>query len=459
MAMPGLGMGRRQTAHGHGHAGRAALGLGCLLLLALLAGCSGSGNQLTPGLAGATQDHPAAPPQVAATGPGGSFAFVYDNQIWLRNAQGGAKQLTHLVLSNGATLIWGPLVWSPDAKYIAFALVQNLTPGSPTRSTGPLYYVDVSSGNSYTTPGTGSIYGHTYAWFANDRALIYSSSSDLMLYDVGDADPRVWSLRTAVANANQDGATFGSGGNSYGDIALSGDGNTLYYTVLSVTNLGGTGIIGSAEVRSISLSQLNSDFSQTTGQEPTFPATIAQDMKNLQGVYAAPAAPLGSVYSDAIGTPTAGAWQLSSGDNGDNYIAAQQIDGVNTGKGIVASHFCRIEVGYTGCNGLFPNVGTYPLATHAALALAANDRVAVTTDALYTQGAYGGGVSKVAAASGWGVAPSWTGDGKHLLATRLDKTTTDSSGVTRFVTDVVATDGGSNGLTFIAGGMNAAWHP
>ncbi|HEX6798195.1 MAG TPA: hypothetical protein VF116_10850 [Ktedonobacterales bacterium] len=449
-------LGTCQMAHGR----RAALALGCLLVIGLLAGCSGSGNQLTPGLAGATQDHPAAPPKIAATGPGGAFAFVYDNQIWLRDAQGGAKQLTHLVLSNGATLVWGPLVWSPDGKYIAFALVQNLTPASPTRSTGPLYYVDVSSGNAYTTPGTGSVYGHTYVWFATDRALIYSSTSDLMLYDLGDADPRVWSLRTAVANSNSDGATFSSGGNSYGDIALSGDGNTLYYTVLNVTNLGGTGIIGSAEVRSISLYQLNSDLSSTPPDVPSLPTTIALDVQQMQNNRSSqPVAPLGSVYSDAAGVPTAGAWQLSSGNNGDNYVAAQQIDGVDTGKGIVASHFCRIEVGYTYCNGLFANVGKFPIATHAALALSPNDRVAVTTDALYTQGAYGGAVAKVTAASGWGVAPSWSGNGKHLLATQLDKTTTDAGGVTKRVTDVVATDGGANDLTFIGGGMNAAWQP
>ncbi len=453
MAMPRLGVERGRHAPARRMPRRhAALALGCLLLLALLAGCSGSNAQLTPGLAGATADHPAAPPQVAAAGPGGAFAFVYDNQVWLRNGQGGVKQLTHLVLSNGATLVWGPLVWSPTAHFIAFALVQNLTPNSPTRSTGPLYYVDVGSGNTFTTPGTGSVYGHTYTWL-RDRALIYSSGSDLMLYDLGDADPRVWGLRSALTAP--DGVSFSGGGNSYGDIALSGDGNRLYYTVLSITNIGGMGIVGSAQVRSLSLYQLNSDLSSSDPRDPTLPTTIAQDVPRLQYAAVSQVAPLGSVYSDATGTPTAGVWQLS-GDG--SYVAAQQIDGVDTGKGIVASHFCRITVGYSFCHGLFPGVGKYPLATHAALALSTNDHVAVTTDALYTEGAFGSDVSKVAV-SGWGVAPSWSGDGNHLLATRLDKTTTDSNGVTRFVTDLVATDGGSNSLTFIGGAMNAAWQP
>jgi hypothetical protein len=432
---------------------RGALILGCLLALAVLAGCSASGNQITPGLAGATQDHPAAPPQLAASGPGGNFAFVYDNQIWLRTSN-GAKQLTHLILSNGATLIWGPLVWSPDAKYIAFSLVQNLNPSLPTQSAGPLYYVDVSNGNAFATPGTSSVYGHTYAWFT-DRALIYSSASDLMLYDLGDSDPRVWSLRSAVANSNGDGVTYSSGGDSYGDIALSGDDTRLYYTVLSVTHLGGTGIIGTADVRWVSLYQLNNDLQALAPDDPTLPATLAVDTRYLQGYGSSFVAPLGKIYSDANGTPTAGSWQLSSDQS---YVAAQQIDSVDTGKGIVTSHFCRIGNGGTFCNGLLANAGKYPLTTHAALALSASNRVAVTTDALYTQNAYGGGVSKVAA-SGWGVAPSWSGDGKRLLATQLEKITTSASGVTRFVTDVIATDGGSTGLSFIAGGMNAAWQP
>ncbi|MGZ3681808.1 MAG: hypothetical protein ACXVDI_24875, partial [Ktedonobacterales bacterium] len=170
------------------------------LVIALsLAGCStsgGGGTNYSLGLAGSTGDHPSAPPSIPATGPGGTYAFVYDNQIWLRqNGQAQAKQLTHLVLSNGATLFWGPLIWSPGSKYIAFALVENLTPDAPTRTSGPLYYVDAGSGATFLTGGTGSIYGHSYAWW-DDNAIFYSSGSGVMLYDLGDCDPRVWQAIT-----------------------------------------------------------------------------------------------------------------------------------------------------------------------------------------------------------------------------------------------------------------------
>src|SRR5579859_5692527 len=67
-----------------------------LTLVALLvAGCSasggsGSGINYSLGLQGATNDHPAAPPQVASSGPDSEYAFVYDNQIWVR--QQGIRQ-------------------------------------------------------------------------------------------------------------------------------------------------------------------------------------------------------------------------------------------------------------------------------------------------------------------------------------------------------------------------------
>src|SRR5262249_1613098 len=145
-------------------------------------------------------------------------------------------------------------VWSPGSKYIAFALVEDLTPGAPIRTAGTLYYVDVGSGATFATPGTGSVVGHSYVWFT-DRALIYSSNSDIMLYDLGDLDPRVWTLRDALTSPDGGGYTYTSGGSSYGDLALSSDGSFLYFThlVLSLAALGTGGVIGTAEVRRLSL--------------------------------------------------------------------------------------------------------------------------------------------------------------------------------------------------------------
>ncbi|HEU5438888.1 MAG TPA: hypothetical protein VFU88_06340 [Ktedonobacterales bacterium] len=425
----------------------------CLLLsvlgaLVVLAGCSGS-NQLAPGLAGSTADHPGTPPQVAAGGPGGTLAFVYDNQIWLRQGD-KLRQVTHLVLSNGATIVWGPLVWSPGGRYIAFAVVEDLTPDVPRRTSGTLYYVDVGSGATFATPGIGSVYGHTYAWFT-DRALIYSSSSDIMFYDLGDLDPRVWTLRDALTAP--DGYTHSSGGNSFGDLAVAGD--TLYYTRmgLDVGALGSGATVGTAEVRRLSLFPLSSDFRGTQFDNPNLPGIIANDSRQVQNNFADIAAPLGKVYSDSTGMPTAGQWRVA-GDG--SYVSAQQIDGVDTAKHVVSSHFCRINAFSTFCQPILKGIGRYPLTTHAALALSRQGKVAVTTDALYTQSVDGGNVGK-AAASGWAVAPAWTGDGKHVLATQLTKTATDAGGVTRFSTDIVTFAGGQTSSVLIAGALNPAW--
>ncbi|HEY7973825.1 MAG TPA: hypothetical protein VID72_00645, partial [Ktedonobacterales bacterium] len=110
----------------------------------LMAGCATSGGSggidYTLGLQGATNDHPAAPPQVASTGPDREYAFVYDNQVWVRQ-QGASKprQVTQLTISAGADIVWGPLVWSSSGASLAFALAVSLTPSSPARTSGPLY--------------------------------------------------------------------------------------------------------------------------------------------------------------------------------------------------------------------------------------------------------------------------------------------------------------------------------
>ena len=174
---------------------RALLVVALLALTSLLAACgvgadNSGGSNYSLGLAGSTLDHASNPPTIAANGPGGTYAFVYDNQIWLRqDGQANAKQITRIPLSNAAYIAWGPLVWSPQGKYIAFALVQDLAPapGSPPSSSGPIYYVDTTScagDGQYCavySAGTGSIYGHTYDWLG-ESALVYSSGDGVMLY-------------------------------------------------------------------------------------------------------------------------------------------------------------------------------------------------------------------------------------------------------------------------------------
>src|SRR5262245_27960616 len=168
-----------------------------LPLLLALAGCGIAGGSAASlgGIGGSTADRPASRPVLAASGPPAAYAFIYDNQIWLHSTkQAELQQLTHLALARSATISWGPLVWSPSGRYLAFTLVENLTPGVPSRSAGPLYVVDTSSahfGAITTTPATGSIFGHTYAWLG-DIMLFYSMGGGIFMYNLGDTHPRVW---------------------------------------------------------------------------------------------------------------------------------------------------------------------------------------------------------------------------------------------------------------------------
>ena len=219
------------------------------MALLLVAGCSssgtGSGNTtISLGLAGSTANNPSAPPSVAGNGPNGVYAFVYDDQIWIHKSNGLAPvQVTHLVLSRGADITWGPLVWSPDGTHIAFALVQNLTPSTPDGVAGPIYVVDTSDGNTVVTPGIGSVYGHNYAWYGPNM-LFFSSGDGISMYDYGDPDPRVWSVLTSFTTPDDE--TFSSNNVVFGDIAVTQgtQGGSLYYSAAQITNLGGAGTSG-----------------------------------------------------------------------------------------------------------------------------------------------------------------------------------------------------------------------
>ncbi len=131
----------------------------CMCLAACSATTPGSGGiNLSSGLAGSTIDHPGKPPTIAANGPTGAYAFVYDNQIWLRqNGENQAEQLTHMAISKGSIITWGPLVWSPDGRYIAFTVVENLdlASGGSSSYIGLLYYLDTATIPPRSTPVQG----------------------------------------------------------------------------------------------------------------------------------------------------------------------------------------------------------------------------------------------------------------------------------------------------------------
>ncbi len=432
----------------------------CVLASAIvltLTGCSTSGSSggtnFTLGLSGSTADHPSQPPQVAPNGPSGTFAFVYDNQIWLRQNGHAAKQLTHLALSNGASIGWGPLVWSPGGKYIAFALVENLSPNVPMRGAGPIYFVDTSSGSTSVTGGTGSIYGHTYAWY-DDNVLFYSTGGGIMMYDLGDPDPRVWTA-LSVFPATDVGfpSVADSAGISFGDISIAS--NRLFYTKLVVTSPGATGTIGSAQVKSISLASVAGYQNVSPSYIPAFWSQALPLDNN-----AAPAllASLGQVYTDPVGNYVTGAWQVAA--NG-RWLVTQQIKTVDTKAGVATSGFCARAsyYGYYNCISVLAAASSQHLAIHPQISLSPDgSHVALAADALYIENTNGNGAAKLALTVQ--VAPqAWARNNSAVAATQIVSQTTNANGAVREQTDVLAYGGGSAPPPLIAGARDLAWQP
>jgi hypothetical protein len=451
------------TGRGQGRSARllsrALLVAAIVSVASLLAACgvgpdSSGGSNYSLGLAGSTLDHPSNPPTIAANGPGGTYAFVYDNQIWLRrDGQTNAKQITRIPLSNAAYIAWGPLVWSPQGKYIAFALVQDLapTPGSPPSSSGPIYYVDTTScgGDGQNcavySAGTGSIYGHTYDWLG-ESMLVYSGGQGVMLYKLDD--PRVWTVRP-IRNG-QNGA---SSLQTYGDLQLA-NGN-LYYTRMDVKGLGERGVVGTAAVYQTFLGT-EDQLNQLSKSNPSefanrFPDNIGDG--SLLGS-------LGKVYANNTGEYVAGAWRLRRTSSGVSQMVAQRIDNVDTQSGQVTSSFCAgqaygsyVPIGNCG-NRLLPSAATQPWSAHPQLAISKDDKAAFAGESLYAQDA----ADKLGPA-GWTAPPAWSPDGQTVVVTNLVKTETDANGVTRAQTNLVAYAAGQQGATLIEGARNIAWSP
>jgi hypothetical protein len=450
------------TGRGQGRYARLfprALLVGALLALtSLLAACgvgsdSSGGSNYSLGLAGSTLDHPSNPPTIAANGPGGTYAFVYDNQIWLRgDGQTNAKQITRIPLSNAAYIAWGPLVWSPKGKYIAFALVQDLapTPGSPPSSSGPIYYVDTTScaGDgqycSVYSAGTGSVYGHTYDWLG-ESALVYSSSQGVMLYMLDT--PRVWTVLSVRNGQSGSGAI-----STVGDLQVV-NGN-LYYTRLDVKNLGGRGEVGGA---SVYLTFLGTE-DQLNQLSKFNPSEMAKRFPVGDGSWLGS---LGKVYANSNGDYEAGAWRLRRNSSGVTQIVAQRVDTVDAQSGQVTSSFCSVQnygsyVSFDGLCGknLLSSAAKQPLNAYPQLALSKDGKAAFAGDALYEQGA-----SDKLGLAGWTAPPAWSPDGQTVVVTNLVKTETDANGVTRAQTNLVAYAAGQQGATLIAGARNIVWSP
>ena len=430
----------------------------CGTLLLLLAGCSLSGgggssggSSLSLGFAGSTADQPSQPPTLAQGGPGGTYAFVYDNQIWLRASGHDVKQLTHLVLSSGANIAWGPLVWSPTGKYIAFSLVQNLTPTTLSGSSGPIYVVDTSNGDTILSGGTGSIYGHTYGWYG-DNMLFYSAGGAIMMfgpYGCGVCDPRTWTVLSALNQ--QIGSTYNAQGVAYGDLGISG--GTLYYTQINLQSLGAFGVVGSAGVYATSLFSLQ-DFENTlaVSEQNSSDALAAWISGHVPISGGAQVADLGQAYAGQQGSVSTGAWDVS-----DSTLVVQHVDRVDTKARQVFSSFCSYALGgFGGCTSLLRDAGKASLSATPSLTIGGN-RVAYTNGTLYVANTDGSHEAKLTKA-GWTMPPAVSPDGKTAVATQLASQSTSASGVVHSDTNVF-TFNGSSSLNFIPGGQDFAWKP
>jgi hypothetical protein len=425
-----------------------------MLLLALVAlvaltGCSASGGSsginFTLGLQGSTADNPAHPPTIGANGPDGDYAFVYDNQVWAHvKGSSGAVQVTRLTLSNGASISWGPLVWSPSGRSLAFAIVQNFATDQPMRSDGPIYYVNLStclttSGAScptYNTEVAGSVFGHSYSWL-NDDWLITGGGGGVSAYDISDPNGwRTWKLRSTV-NESQD---YGCGQQrSYGDVQVVG--TTLYYTCMNLSTLGATGAMGTATLNSAGLSGIVNDFgNDAVSRDEQIATTLNGDQ-----LYGSQVTSLGNVYSDAQGRPTAGAWSL-----GKSTLVFERVGGVDAQKGVAARTVCATNINYGGgCDSTPLNaVTSQPLTVHPQISLGSGGAVAYQGDKLYVSGQS----SAIDANSPY--APVWL-SGSAVVATNVSATTTDASGVIRTTANIVIAQSGA-ATTLIAGASDLA---
>lgn len=449
--MSGLARMRWLTGHWPSVARTRAMALLLVVVAtAFVAGCSSSGGSkginYTLGLQGSTADNPAQPPKIATNGPDNQYAFVYDNQVWAHvSGASSAVQITHLTLSNGATIMWGPLVWSPSGHSLAFAVVHNMATDQPTRTAGTIYYVNLSTCLSttgascpvYATELSGSVYGHSYAWL-NDDWLIAGGSSGISAFDVSDPNGwRTWQLRT-TASEQQD---FNCGqARSYGDVQVVG--TKLYYTCISLTNLGGSGVIGSASLNSLNLSSIVNQFSSDAQTRDEQIATIL----NSDSLYGNQISDLGSAYLDASKNIAAGAWSVSG-----STIVFEQVGNVDTQHSVAKRTICSTSIYSGSCDQTPLNaVTSQPLTARPQITQGPKGAIAYQGDALYMSGQQ----ASVAVTSPY--APVWLSGGA-VAATNVVSTTTDASGVTRINANLVVVSNGSPSI-MISGASDLALH-
>ena len=418
-------------------------GLLCLLLAACSATTPGSGGiNFSSGLAGSTIDHPGKPPTIAANGPTGAYAFVYDNQIWLRqNGENQAEQLTHMALSKGSIITWGPLVWSPDGRYIAFTVVENLNlaSGGSSSDVGPLYYLDTATDPAtlYTSAGSGSIFGRSYTWFG-DSILLYSNGSGIQMFTAGSADPRAW----PVISSSQP-QTSGNGAATYttiGDIQVSG--GNLYFTRGDIRSPGAIGVVGSAALDSIHIGSPNA-YARANG-------AMLANLLPLSGEQRITA--LGQVYAVAGGAFVAGTWAIYG-----SQLAIQRIQTVDASAGIVTSQLCLLPTAAQNANScaisILEAANTQPIAVRPQFAFGGSGEIAYSGERLYLDG-----VTAASGDSGSPVSLVWSPNG-DVAITLVVGSKADASSATQITTNITLVASSGQSTVLIEGAQNIAWRP
>jgi hypothetical protein len=419
-----------------GHAVGAVLLL--LTLSLVLAACStsdlgGTGLGLS-GLA-PTDLSPTGTPTVQTKDPGGTYAFIYGNQVWIKQAQQQApKQLTHLALS-AATYSWGPIVWSSDGSLLAVALGQSEQSSSPATE-GALYIVDTSTGDAVLTSGTSSVNGHAYAWYG-PNALFYSNGAGIQFYDYSDpGNPRPY-----LAVLGDNGPDYSATGNphfiTYGDIAFSGQ--NLYATRIDDGNLGGNGVVGTAAIYAYGLPTAAGDYSGGPMANPHYGLSGDQIVD------------LGDAYTDARGDVLAAPWSLAS--NGS--LVFGHVNGVDTAAGSVKTSICYSSPYDTGsCDALlFQPVSTYPRDDQPQFAFTGDGKsIAFGGPSVSTETSAGTGFAKVA--QGVVGLPQWAPNGGLLAATQPASTTSQQADQP----SIILVTAGKSGV-FISGAQGLSWAP
>lgn len=408
-----------------------------LVSLALtLAACSSTdlpgGSSIKLSALGAAAQSATGTPTISGNDPGGRYAFVYGNQIWIKNSHDAAPhQLTHLALLASAYYAWGPLVWSPDGNAIAFVLVEDTTGGGHQHSVGPLYFANTGNGDVEATAGTASVRGHAYAWYG-PHALFYANGTGITFYDLSDpTNPRAFQFVTLnLSNGGPLGELV-----SYADIQFYNQ--TLYATRISLTNLGGTGQVGRADVYAYAM--------------PTSPDAYGGD--SMSSPYANVALSLGAAYADSAGDIVSGSWQIAS----DGGMVYQRITDTNSRSGTASAQICYGSVNY-GCEQpILQQVSTWSVDAWPQVSIAGNDSlIAMTGPSLSVVQRSGSHFAKFSPGA-WGTPAQWSSDNKSVVATQLVSATPDSSGVIHYATNVVVYPIGGQSSVLIADAQDFSW--